>query len=303
MVALALSLTVGLAPCAWATLYMIPGTTQQIDFQNNADPQFQLSDDEINQILQSLAQFPPSMRAYIKVLQILPSDQPNSPLLGYDVTSDTGRIYLPNLQTRTNSPPPYYSSAVDGIIATLASNNLTQVQFLEWDSINNLSPGDPSGHVIFEEDCLSWISSSAARLLNSLQTDTSFWIIRQAIYMAAFFTDWQTDLIYLYTPISGFSGPSKMATASVTLTPTLWAFGNYKLFLSGKTVIGYQIGTADPVYWADNNAQPLPSMVVSHLWTLSASCTPTALAFTWVVGATAPANETCSVTSSPSGVA
>src|ERR1035437_8286648 len=95
---------------------------------------------------------------------------------------------------------------------------------------------------------------------------------------------------------------AKAHSSGVTLTPTLWAFGNYKLFLSGKTVIGYQIGTTDPVYWPEGSAQPLPSMVVSHLWTLSAACTPTALAFTWVVGATAPANETCSITSSPSGV-
>jgi uncharacterized protein (TIGR03437 family) len=297
VVALALSLTVGCAPCAWATLYTIPGTTQQIDFRNNPDPQYQLSDDEINQILQALAQYPPNQLARIKVLQILAS---NNRLLGYDVISDTGLIYVPDLQTRTNSPPLYYS-AVKGIFSELAWNNLTLNQDLEWDSINNLSPGSPSGQGLFEDVYFSWIEGSAVRLLNSLQTDTSFWIIREAIYMAALFTDWQTDLIYLYKPISGYSGPTQMSTAPVTLTPTLWAFGNYKLFLSGKTVIGYQIGTGDPVYWSDNNAQPLPSMVISHLWTLSASCTPTTLAFTWVVGATAPTNETCSVTSSPSG--
>ena len=300
-VALALSLTVSCAPCAWATLYTIPGTTQQIDFQNNSDPQYQLSADEINQILNDLTGFPPNQRARIKVLQILPSNQPNSGLLSYGATSDTLLIAVPDLQTRTNSPSQYYL-AVNGAFATLALNNLTWDQFQEWDSITNLSSGDPSGQDIFMSEYFSWTESSAVRLLNSLQTDTSGVIIRCALFLAALFTDWQTDLIYLYKPISGYSGPTQMTTVPVTLTPTLWAFGNYKLFLSGKTVIGYQIGTMDPVYWSTNNAQPLPSMVVSHLWTLSASCTPAALAFTWVVGATAPANETCSITSSPSGV-
>ena len=280
MVALALSLTVGGAPCAWATLYTIPGTTQQIDFQNNSDPQFQLSDDEINQILNYLSQYPPNQLARIKVLQILPSDQPNNPIVGYGGTPDTARLYVPNLQTRTNSLPQYYVS-VNGALATLAWNNLTWDKVLEWDTFNNFFPGSPSGQSDFMSEYFTWTESSAAGLLNSLQTDTSFVIIRDALFLAAFFTDWQTDLIYLYKPISGASGPTKMTTAPVTLTPTLWAFGNYQLFLSGKTVIGYQIGTMDPVYWSTNNAQPLPSVVIPLLYTLSASCTPTTLAFTW----------------------
>jgi hypothetical protein len=49
VVALAVSLTVGCAPCAWATMVTIPGTNLQIDFENRADPQYQLSDGEISQ--------------------------------------------------------------------------------------------------------------------------------------------------------------------------------------------------------------------------------------------------------------
>ena len=298
MVALALSLTVGGAPCAWATLYTIPTTNLQIDFQNNADPQFQLSDDEINQILQALSQYPRSQLAHLKVFKVLPSTDPNHSGLEGGATSDMAVLYVPNLQTRTNSPPDY-RIGVNGVLAYLAWNNLTPAQVQEWDTFNNFSPGSPSGPFEFASDYSDWYHNSA-NFLNTLQSDTSGVLIRSAFFLAALFTDWQTSLIYLYSNLGG--GPGQMSTAPVTLTPTLWAFGNYQLFLSGTTVIGYQIGTAPPVYWPDGTTQPLPSMVISHLWTLSASCTPAALAFTWGVGATAPANETCAVTSSPSGV-
>jgi uncharacterized protein (TIGR03437 family) len=284
--------------------YTIPGTNLQIAFYNSTDPQYRLSNDEINQILNALSQYPPGQLAHLKVLQVIPSTTPNEPYLGggAGTYSDTVLLYVPNLQTRTDSPPSYDSGLASFLLEYLVWNNLTPAQVQEWDTFNNLFPGSPSGQDEFASEYSSWTTSSAARLLNSLKSDTSGEIIRDAFFLAALFTDWQTDLIYLYTPISGFTGPAKMTTAPVTLTPTLWAFGNYQLFLSGTTVIGYQIGTADPVYWPTNFVQPLPSMVASHLSTLSASCTPTALAFTWALGTTAPANETCSVASSLSGI-
>jgi uncharacterized protein (TIGR03437 family) len=298
VVALALGLTVGGAPCAWATLYTIPTTNQQIDFQNSTDPQFQLSDDEINQILNDLSQYPRSQLAHLKVFKILPSPDTG---LWESATSDTALFYVPNLQTRANWTFDYYSVSVSGILEYLVWNNLTPAQVQEWGSFEDMA--FPSGNQAeFNWEYSIWTTSGAANMLYDLQTLKIWKFIRSNFFWAALFTDWQTDLIYLYARPPGVSGVGQMTTAPVTLTPTLWAFGNYQFFLSGKTVIGYQIGTADPVYWPASFVQPLPSMVIPHLWTLSASCTPTALAFTWAVGTTAPANETCAVMSSPSGV-
>ena len=144
MVALALSLMVGWAPCAWATLYTIPTTSQQIDFQNSADPQFQLSDDEINQILQALSQYPRSQLAHLKVFKILPSPDTS---LWVSATSDTALFYVPNLQARTDWPN--YSIDVNGMLEYLVWNNLTPAQVQEWDSISNVA-GPSSGQTHFD---------------------------------------------------------------------------------------------------------------------------------------------------------
>ena len=273
----------------------IPGTNLQIDFYNSTDPQYQLSDDEINQVLQALSQYPPSQLAYLKILQVIPSPEPYNPHAAGDANSDTAFLGVPSLQTRTDSTVDYISG-IGLELEYLTWNNLTPAQLQEWNSI-------PAQYGQDEFDFIYsiWHTASAG-LLNTLQTDTSGDLIRAAFFMAALFTDWQTDLIYLYTSPPGNTAPPQMTTARVTLTPALWAFGNYQLFLSGNTIIGYQIGSADPVYWSKSSAPPLPSMVVSHLSTLSASCTPTALAFISAFGTTAPANEACSVTTSVSGV-
>ena len=285
--------------------YTIPGTNLQIAFYNSTDPQYRLSNDEINRILNTLSLYPRSQLAHLKVVQVLPSSQPDSPYPSTSaITTDTVLLYVPNLETRTNSPPPGMSGEagpaywdVDGALGMLTWNNLTTTQVQEWDSI---------GQGSFSPYYSGWVvGSQVLGSTHNAGTGTSTFN-SSGFFMAALFTDWQTGLIYLYTPPPGSnSGPGQMTTSPVTLTPTLWAFGNYQLFLSGTNVIGYQTGTAQPVYWGEGSNQPLlplPSMVASHLSTLSASCTPTALAFAWALGTTAPANETCSVASSLSGI-
>ena len=292
----------------------IPGTSLQIDLYNNTDPEFQLSDDEINRILNTLSLYPRSQLAHLKILQVLPSGNPTySYPNGWASTTDTAVLYVPNVETRTNSPPPgVFGQAgpaywdVDSALGLLTWNNLTTAQVQEWDSIaGDYHNGDypPPDEDDFSRWSYSLWTVNSVQNLFVVATDIDTGartVMTTGLFTAALFTDWQTDLIYLYSRSSSGPGVGQMTTARVTLTPTLWAFGDYQLFLSGKTVTGYQKGTADPISFQP--PLPLPSMVISHLWTLSASCPPTALTFTWTAGATAPANETCSVTSSPSGV-